>query len=216
MIGALILAAGESRRMGSPKALLPYGSARGEGDATTFLEHLLHVFAGSKAAPVLVVLGHDASRIREALAGTGTGTAARFVLNDRYREGMLSSIRAGIDALEALDDPGLEGVLVHPVDIPSVSREVVDLVIERFEQTRPPIVLPVHAGRRGHPVLFARGVFDEIRRAPEPVGARQVVWDHGADLLEVDVGDPGIHRDVDTPEDFRRFRRRFREGRGRS
>ncbi len=99
MITALILAAGESRRMGSPKALLPYPL---EGGAqTTFLEHLLDVFARSKAAPVLVVVGHDAARIRESVVWGG----ARILLNDRYREGMLSSIRAGLDEIEARTSP---------------------------------------------------------------------------------------------------------------
>lgn len=200
MIAALILAAGESRRMGSSKALLRYPLP--EGAETTFLEHLLDVFRRSKADPVIVVLGHDAARIRDAV---DWGTA-RSVRNDCYREGMLSSIRAGLDAIDALNEPAIEGALVHPVDSPSVSPEVVDLVIARFEETRRPIVLPIHAGRRGHPVLFARRVFEEIRRAPDGVGARQVVWDHGGDLLEVEVPDPGIHRDVDTPEDYRRFR----------
>ncbi|HEY7697782.1 MAG TPA: nucleotidyltransferase family protein, partial [Vicinamibacteria bacterium] len=202
MIAAILLAAGESRRMGFPKALLPY-PLEGGGE-TTFLERLLHVFARSKAAPLLVVLGHDAARIRAAV--DWGGSEARIVLNERYREGMLSSIRAGIEAVEAMNDPRIEGALVHPVDTPSVSAEVVDRVIETFEQTRRPIVLPLHGGRRGHPVLFARALFDEIRRAPDGVGARRVVWDHERDLLEVEVPDPGIHRDVDTPEDYRRFR----------
>jgi molybdenum cofactor cytidylyltransferase len=200
MIAALILAAGESRRMGSPKALLPY--RREDGSETTFLEHLLDVFGRSKASPVIVVLGHEASRIQDAVAWNG----ALVVVNDRYREGMLSSIRAGIGALDPGRDAAVEGALVQPVDIPSVGPEVVDLVIERFEATKRPIVLPTHGGRRGHPVLFARRVFDEIHRAPGGVGARQVVWDHEGDLLEVEVRDPGIHRDVDTPEDYRRFR----------
>ncbi len=89
-----------------------------------------------------------------------------------------------------------------------MSAEVVDLVIARFEATKRPIVLPVHEGRRGHPVLFSREVFEEIRRAPDAVGARRVVWDHEGDLLEVEVRDPGIHRDVDTPQDYRRFQKR--------
>lgn len=186
--------------MGSSKSLLRYPLP--DGTETTFLAHLLDVFARSKADPVLVALGYDAARIREAIAWGD----ARPVLNDRYREGMLSSIRAGLDAIDATNDLAIEAALVHPVDIPSVSPEVVDRVIESFERTRRPIVLPVHAGRRGHPVLFARELFEELRRAPGGVGARQVVWDHGGDLLEVEVPDPGIHRDVDTPEDYRRFR----------
>jgi molybdenum cofactor cytidylyltransferase len=199
MIAAIILAAGESRRMGFPKALLP---CRIEGGPeTTFLGHLLDVFGSSTAAPILVVVGHDASRIREAVAGTG----ATIVLNERYADGMLSSIRAGLRTLGATNDLRIEGALVHPVDTPAVTTETVNRVIEEFEETKAPVVLPIHAGRRGHPVLFARRLFDEIEHAPDGVGARRVVWDHEGDLLEVEVRDPGIHRDVDTPEDFRRF-----------
>jgi molybdenum cofactor cytidylyltransferase len=202
MIGAIILAAGESRRMGFPKALLPY--ARSGGSETTFLEHLLDVLNRSRAEPIVVVLGHEAERIRSSVDPASWGRA-RPVVNDRYREGMLTSILAGLAALEESD---VEGALVLPVDHPDVSPETVDLLITRFEQTHSPILLPVHRGRRGHPVLFSRTVFDEIRRAPEAVGARQVVWDHQEDLSEVEVSDPGIGRDVDTPGDYRSFRER--------
>jgi molybdenum cofactor cytidylyltransferase len=201
MIAAIVLAAGESRRMGSPKALLPYPLP--DGSETTFLEHVLSVLERSRAAPVVVVLGHEPSIIESSVTRTG----ARWVLNERYRDGMLSSLRAGIDAL---DEGRVEGALVHPVDHPDVTPELVDELIASFERTRAPIVLPSHRGRRGHPVLFSRAVFAEIRRAPEGVGARQVVWDHQDDLLEVEVPEDGIARDVDTPGDYRSWRERRR------
>jgi len=202
MIASIILAAGESRRMGFPKALLPY--PRGDGSETTFLGHLLDVMNRSRAEPIVVVLGHEGELIRRSLSPTSWGKA-QPVLNPRYREGMLTSIVAGIEAIEK--SPA-EGALVLPVDHPDVSPEIVDLLIDRYEQTPCPILLPVFQGRRGHPVLFSRAVFDEIRRAPESVGARQVVWDHQEDLLEVEVQNPGIGRDVDTPGDYRSFRER--------
>lgn len=204
MIAAIVLAAGESRRMGFPKALLPYFAEEAEGPETTFLEHLLEVLNRSRADPIVVVLGHEAERIQSSLSPASWGRA-RPVENPRYREGMLTSILAGI---EAIDDRNVEGALILPVDHPDVRSGTVDLLIGRFRDTPRPIILPVHQGRRGHPVLFSRGVFDEIRRAPESVGARQVVWDHQGDLLEVEVQDPGIGRDVDTPGDYRSFRER--------
>jgi molybdenum cofactor cytidylyltransferase len=202
MIASIILAAGESRRMGFPKALLPYPHS--DGSETTFLAHLLDVMNRSRAEPIVVVLGHEEELIQKSLPPASWGRA-RPVLNERYREGMLTSIVAGLDAVEK---SAAEGSLVLPVDHPDVSPEIVDLLIGRFALTPRPVILPVHRGRRGHPVLFSRAVFDEIRRAPESVGARQVVWDHQGDLLEVEVPDPGIGRDVDTPGDYRSFRER--------
>jgi molybdenum cofactor cytidylyltransferase len=205
MIGAIILAAGESRRMGFPKALLPCASTEGaDGSETTFLEHLLDVTNRSRAEPIVAVLGHEAERIRSSVSPTFWGRA-RVVVNGRYREGMLSSIVAGLEAIEA---SSAEGTLVLPVDHPDVRPELVDLMIARFAEASRAVLVPVHRGRRGHPVLFSRAVFEEIRRAPESVGARQVVWDHQGDLLEVEVEDPGIGRDVDTPQDYRSFRER--------
>jgi molybdenum cofactor cytidylyltransferase len=121
---------------------------------------------------------------------------------------MLTSIVAGLGAVG--ENPDVKGVLLLPVDHPDVTSAVVDLLIDRFAETPQPVILPVHNGRRGHPVLFSRTVFDELLRAPETVGARQVVWDHQNDLLEVEVSDPGIGRDVDTPEDYRSLRERSR------
>ena len=188
-IAAIILAAGESRRMGSPKPLLPYGKS-------TFLERVMREFAASRSQPVVVVLGHEAERIRREIR---FGEAIP-VVNPDYRKGMLSSIRAG---LKALENESVGGALICPVDHPRVDRAVIDALIRRFEEAGPPVALPLCKGRRGHPVLFSRSVFEELLTAPDSVGARQVVWDHSNDILEVEVNDSGIHCDVDTPEDYR-------------
>ena len=183
--------------MGSPKALLPY--PENDGTESTFLDHLLKVFGSSQAKPVVVVLGHDA----ENLASSFRFGAARVVVNRDYRNGMLSSIHAGI---RALDNDDVDGALVCPVDHPDVDPRVVDTLIHRFEEHRSPIVVPVHNGRRGHPVLFSSDVFSALMDAPKTVGARQVVWDHQKDLLEVEVSDAGVTVDIDTPSDYRAFR----------
>ena len=163
--------------MGSPKALLTY-----PGRDETFVEHVVRVFEASRANPVVVVLGHEPEHVRRSAKLGG----ARIVVNKRYRQGMLSSIQAG---LAALDEPEIGGALVCPVDHPEARVEIVDLLISRFESTGSSIVVPVSGGRRGHPVLFSRDVFSELRKAPPTVGARQVVWDHQGDLLEVEVSD---------------------------
>jgi molybdenum cofactor cytidylyltransferase len=175
--------------MGSPKPLLAF-------EGKTFLEHLLDEFLASTAGPIVVVLGHGADRI---LKKEMEWRGARPVVNHNYRNGMLSSIRTG---LEALAECSVEGVLVCPVDHPQVSRGVIDLLIRRFAEARPPIALPIHRGRRGHPVVFAREVFDEIKTAPDSVGARHVVWNHAEDVLEVETTDPGVTCDVDTPAEY--------------
>jgi len=194
MIAALILAAGESRRMGSPKPLLRLGD-------TTFLERVLGQFLASRARPVVVVLGHEAERIQSQVRLDD----ARVVVNPDYRQGMLSSIRAGLRALEG--EP-VSGALVCPVDHPNVGTPLIDLLITRFEETLSPMVVPTHGGRRGHPVLFAARLFGELLTAPDPVGARQVVWDHADEVLEVPTEDRGIIMDIDTPEQYEDLSRR--------
>ena len=191
MVGALILAAGESRRMGSPKPLLPI---RG----STFLGHLLDAFTESKAKPVVVVLGHEAERVRREVCLDG----ARVVINDVYRQGMLSSIRAGLDALSG---DSVDGILVCPVDHPQVDAALIDLLVERFTESEHPVVLPVTDGRRGHPVLFSRSVFAELMKAPDTVGARKVVWDHADEVLEVVTEGSGAIVDIDTPEEYKKL-----------
>lgn len=180
--------------MGSPKPLLPYRE-------TNFVEHMLAQFLASRARPVVVILGHEAERIQREASLDG----ARVVINTDYRQGMLSSIRTGIGAVES--EP-VDGALVCPVDLPRVSTTVIDLVIGAFEKTHAPIVVPVHNKSRGHPVLFARTVFQEILEAPESVGARQVVWNHADEVLEVPTEERGIITDVDTPEDYEELRRK--------
>lgn len=197
MIAAIVLAAGESKRMGSPKALLPFPEP--DGTESTFLSHLLRVFGAAPARPIVVVLGHHAEALRREL---DFGEAI-VVVNENYRDGMLSSLRAGLDALSSVD-----GALVCPVDHPDVSPEVVATLVARFEAERPPIILPTFQGRRGHPVLFSSDVFSELHEAPEEVGARQVVWDHQKDLLEIEVSHGGVTIDIDTPGDYRAFRDR--------
>lgn len=175
--------------MGSPKPLLHYGDS-------TFLDRVIREFAASRSRPIVVVLGHEEERVRREIR---FGEAIP-VVNADYRQGMLSSIRVG---LKALEDESVEGALICPVDCPRVDRAVIDALVHGFEKARPPVALPLCEGRRGHPVLFSRSVFEELMKAPDSVGARQVVWDHSNDVLEVEVDDSGIHCDVDTPEDYR-------------
>jgi molybdenum cofactor cytidylyltransferase len=192
-IAALILAAGESRRMGYPKALLPIGN-------TTFVEHILQVLrAARRVDKAYLVLGAHAERIQSKIALAD----ARVVLNERWTEGQLSSLCAGLQAVQA--DGEFDAILMVLVDHPLIDSRVVDAVCDRFAATGEPIVVPVHGGRRGHPVLFAARLFPELLGAPMDQGARAVVWGHAHEVGEVVVDAAGITADIDTPALYREW-----------
>ena len=125
---------------------------------------------------------------------------ARFVENPRADTGQLSSVIAGLDAA---DRPGVHAILVTPVDMPLVRPATVAALLTAFSSSPHPIVRATHRGRHGHPVIFGRAVFDALRRADPEIGARAVVRAHS--VLDVEVNDPGVLQDVDTPDDYRRL-----------
>ena len=196
MIAAIILAAGESLRMGTAKALLPFSKIN--GFQTTFLQNLIDVFTHSRAEPILVVLGSNVETIR---SQTKFGNA-RSIINKNYKDGMLSSIQAG---LKALANDSVEGALICPVDHPNIDIEVIENLITTFESQSSLITLPTYKGRRGHPVLFSQAVFAEIEQAPKMIGARQVVWDHSDEVVELPTANPSVAIDIDTPADYKNF-----------
>jgi molybdenum cofactor cytidylyltransferase len=134
------------------------------------------------------------------------GTSVRYVVNPYADTGQLSSVVAG---LNAADRPGVRGILVTPVDAPYVRSSTIRALIETASTAHPPIVRPAYRGRHGHPVIFARSVFDELRRADSSVGAKAVVHAHAADIINVEIDDPGVLADVDTPEDYDRIIKDF-------
>src|SRR5271165_936 len=163
MLGAVILSGGASRRMGSPKALLAY-------QGRPFLEHLLEVTVHPRIGVRRVVLGAHAEPIAKAVSLRGD----EMVVNADWKAGQLSSIQAGIRGLPA----GTDGMILCLIDHPLISAGLVDELIGRFYsgQAAAPIVLPVYQGKRGHPVIFSAGVYDELLAAPFDQGARSVVW----------------------------------------
>jgi molybdenum cofactor cytidylyltransferase len=210
MINAIVLAAGESKRMGMPKPLLrfPRGSCvparrlQASGDArpttkrgdTTFLEQIVCVLRETEVDRITVVLGAQAQMIQAATDLSG----ADIILNEDYRKGQLSSLNAGIRSLP----PETEAILLCLVDNPFISVGSVDGIVGAFQVTGKPIVVPVFSGRRGHPALFARPMFDQLLSAPADKGARHVVRSNEDQVFEVDVTDPGILVRIDTPEDY--------------
>ncbi len=190
-VAAIVLAAGESSRMGRPKPLLPL-------NGTTFLGHLLDQIRASRVDRTVVVLGHRPEQVMEAMPEV----RPLAVINERYQLGQLSSLIVGLATVG--DDA--DAVLLCLADQPFVTAELIDELIEGYEATHLPIVVPVHAGRRGHPVLFASPVFGELRAAPLDQGARVVVRAHAEEILEIATDEPGVLADVDTPEEYERWR----------
>ena len=192
MIG-IVLAAGASSRMGRPKALLPIGTE-------TFVSRVCRVLAEGGVDDVIVVVGPETSDV--GLALERAGVLARIVENPERDQGQLTSLQVG---LVAADRPGVEAVLVQLVDAPLVAPSTVRAVLEAFRRTRAPIVRPAFGARHGHPVIFARSIFDDLRTADPVVGARAVVRAHAARGVDVPVDDPGACQDIDTPEDYERL-----------
>ena len=187
MIVAIVLAAGRSERMSFPKPLLPCGD-------TTFLGAILDTLASTRVADVRVVLGHASETV---LAEMGL-QADVFTVNLDYETGMLSSVRAGVRALP----PEAAGFLVWPVDHPLVTSGTITALLDAFDRTAGPIVLPTLAGRRGHPVLLSTRLASEVLAAEDSVGLQQVVHAHADEVAEVAVEDGGILADIDTPEAY--------------
>ena len=190
MIASIILAAGESRRMGTPKALLDY---RGE----TFLDRLIRVL-GKVSDPVIVVLGYHAERIRSGIRGR-----AQVVLNPHPERGQLSSLQTGLAELP----PAAEGFAFIPMDCPAVREDTVERLAAAFAE-RPSgtlFVIPRAGDKRGHPVFAAPAVAAEMLALPATGQARDVVHAHVDRTRYVDVDDPGILADVDDPEAYRRL-----------
>jgi molybdenum cofactor cytidylyltransferase len=191
MISAILLAAGESRRMGSAKALLHY-------QGQTFLARICNAFLSAGVDELIVVLGARADELRQALP---THRKLRSVVNPRYSLGQLSSLMVGIGALSSES----EATLVNLVDHPLVEVETIKALMTSFRTAPLPILIASYQGRRGHPVLFSSQVYGEILAAPLDQGAKVVVRKDPTRVREIPLDDPGILADIDTPEDYARF-----------
>jgi molybdenum cofactor cytidylyltransferase len=194
LVTAIVLAAGESTRMGAAKALLP------DPDGRPFVARLVRTFAAAGVSEVIVVTGTRHDDIVEALQQDGA--AARVIRNEAPSRGQLSSLWTGLLEAERLD---ADAVLMTLVDVPMVRQATVRAVIDQWRRTRAPIVRPAIGDRHGHPVLFDRSLFEELKRAPLDQGAKTVVHAHAATLLNVAVDDEGAVTDVDTPADYRQL-----------
>lgn len=193
MVPAIVLAAGKSVRMGRLKATLRVD------DRDTFLTRIVRTFMEAGVADVTVVLGYQAPVLIEQLRQAGL--SPRLVINEAFESGQLSSLHAG---LNAVDGEGVEAILLMLVDAPLVSPETVRAVLERYRQTRAPVVRPVRGDEHGHPVLIDRSLFQALRAADPDRGAKPVVRGHVSSAGDVPVTDSGAFMDLDTPEAYER------------
>ncbi|MBS4028819.1 MAG: nucleotidyltransferase family protein [Ignavibacteriales bacterium] len=188
MIAAIILAAGKSSRMGTPKALLKIGEK-------TFLEHIINVLQASEVGEIVVVLGADANTISNTLHWF----SGRIVINNDWEQGQLSSVIVG---LNALDEKIFDGAMIFPVDHPSVSVDIVKNLIQEFYRSEKRIIVPVYNGKRGHPTIFAKSLWGEIKNAPVEIGVRYILHKHNADVDEIHIIERSVIDNITSPADY--------------
>lgn len=189
MIWAVILAAGESKRMGKPKLLLPFGGK-------TIIETIVETVVSSKVEKTLVILGSDRKKIEEKIKNY----PVEIVYNRDFRSGMLSSIQCGFKALPE----ETRAVLVVLGDQPKISTTVINKLIDAYKSSGKGIVLPVYKKERGHPVLIDVKYREEVESLSPEVGLRGTVYNHPEDILEVEVETPSIFQDINDKSDYKR------------
>jgi len=191
-IAGLLLAAGQSRRMGTRNKLLI--EVRGK----PMVRHAIEALEGAGLDPITVVSGHQAAHVAAAIAGTKAG----IVHNPDYPTGLASSLKAGLAALPE----EVDGVLVALADMPLVDAAHLRRLMAAFEPDRGrSIVVPTHRGKRGNPVIWARRFFPEMARLEGDVGARHLIGLFDEAVVEIEFGDPASLIDIDTPQALAQF-----------
>jgi molybdenum cofactor cytidylyltransferase len=197
MIVGIILAAGESKRMGTPKQLLPWGK-------TMVLQQVIDRADASRLDQVLVVLGHRAEEIAGKIRGS---SKTRVVVNGAFRDGMGTSVKCGIRNAPA----DAEAFMLLLGDQPFIRTEMIDRLIDAYRAGRRGIVIPVYGGRRGHPVIVDLRYGAELLSIGDQ-GVRGVIQKHSRDVFEVACADaPNILRDMDTPRDYQEAKKQAEE-----
>lgn len=188
LVGLMILAAGASTRMGTPKQLLPF-------QGRSLLRHTADVAIASQCYPIIVVLGAHAERIKPEV----DCLALHIVENKRWAEGMGTSIQAGIAQLSALSQ-NIEAVVIVLCDQPFVSSQLIDQIVEAYRSTHKAIVASEYAGIPGVPALFSHTLFAELMKLDASVGAKHIIQKHSHNVYRVPFSKGAI--DIDTPKDY--------------
>ncbi len=200
MIAATILSAGDSARMGYPKALLEF---RGR----TFLESILDASAALGIQRRIVVLGPSGDKILK----NHDLHDVTVVWTQEFEAGPIGSIRS---AIREIQPHPVDGLLVWPVDMPHVAIATVETLLDGFRAGRSAIAVPTFEGKGGHPVIFGRTTFEELLDTPDGDGAKAVVRADPGRVLKVEVDDPAVVQDLNTPSEYQTMKRREDEVNG--
>ena len=195
-VAAVVLAAGMSRRMGTPKQLLRMGEE-------TILQRTLKNVRGSTVSKIILVLGYAAEAVQKTTATQGL----KVVINPDYQQGMGTSLRSGLAAVGA----DAQAAIIVLADQPWVTEETLNALIACHQFRKPQIIVPTYRGFRGNPVLLDRSVFAEVQALNGDVGCRAIFGDHTAGILKLPVEDPGILVDIDSRADFENLKAAAKE-----
>jgi molybdenum cofactor cytidylyltransferase len=187
-VGLIILAAGASTRMGTPKQLLPYRER-------SFIRYITEVAIASACQPIAVVLGANVERIKPEISQL----PVQIVENQQWAEGMSTSIRVGLEALLAMN-PNLDAVAIALCDQPFVSFPILDRIVEAYHLTGKPIIASEYSGTLGVPALFNRTLFSELMTLKSTEGAKKLIKKHIHQVFSVPFAEGAI--DIDTPKDY--------------
>lgn len=190
-VGLIILAAGASTRLGTPKQLLLY-------QGRSFVRHIAEVAIASVCQPIAVVLGAHAQRIKPEVSQL----PVQVVENQQWAEGMSSSLRVGMEALNAMN-PKLEAVAIALCDQPFVSSQRLNRIVEAYHFTGKAIIASEYSGTLGVPALFSRTLFSELMALKSTEGAKQLIKKHIHEVFSVPFPEGAI--DIDTPKDYEQF-----------
>jgi len=188
MISAILLGAGESKRMGKNKLLLPWGKK-------TIFEHCLQTLLRSEVKEVIIVIN---DRLKEFIRPVHA-QKIKVVINPHYQRGMSTSIRRGVQAIA----PGSEGVLIALGDQPFIKTRTINAMIKAFAQGRKGILIPSFRGKRGNPVIFHRRFRRELLELKGDVGGKSIIENHPGEILDIPLKSEGVVKDIDLWEDYR-------------
>jgi molybdenum cofactor cytidylyltransferase len=186
-VSAILLAAGESDRMGKPKQLLPFGQS-------TIVESIIDNLLNSTVSETIVVLGYRDKEVRKTIAGK----PVKIAINPDYPQGMSTSIIAGLQQI----DKRARAVLIALGDQPFVDSQIINSLVEAFVAHKRGMIVPIYQGRRGNPVIFAIRYKGELLNLKGDIGGREIIKRHPADVLEVAVNCEGVLLDIDTTENY--------------